>query len=327
MRDAIAAGDTACGTCHDLGSGGGHEALHTTTVPESCAGEDCHSGTSLTSIHMTAPATSTCDTCHDSTDPNVTSAVANHDKNCSSCHGSAHADSGSHRVHVDASIPRGPGGLVCGDCHDTNAMPLFKDGQTLAQTTVCNTCHSPGGSFDGVDSADGSVGAKDKWAFGVYDAMTTTPRPGNERWCVGCHDEIPAIIGGAPALNKAGDDATFGYFVTGHGRETTYPAGSYQALADPGNKPAGKQCTACHEAGLPHINIGVQSDRLMPGIENDLNNSNCRACHDSGGAASSPEFYTDYTGFENAAHGRFKCTDCHDPHGAPGGGTQMTVQS
>ncbi|MBI5230827.1 MAG: hypothetical protein HY876_01555, partial [Coriobacteriales bacterium] len=46
-----------------------------------------------------------------------------------------------------------------------------------------------------------------------------------------------------------------------------------------------------------------------------------------GGAASSPEFYTDYTGFENAAHGRFKCTDCHDPHGAPGGGTQMTVQS
>ena len=70
-----------------------------------------------------------------------------------------------HDAHLNAAY--GPQ-LTCAVCHGTETPPSLSDGQNLASTTVCDTCHSPGGTYDGVNSSgdfvggeDHSVGAKD----------------------------------------------------------------------------------------------------------------------------------------------------------------------
>lgn len=182
---------------------------------------------------------------------------------CVSCHVNAatgHGAEGSHLVHIDPSDPRGPGGLGCSDCHNTSAFPTFSDGQGLAATTVCDTCHSPGGSYNGVDSSAGSVGAKNNWDSAVYET-TATLQAGKEKWCVGCHDgdkaavgEEPSRIGGAYAPPVGGDPGSslygtgWGYYKTGHGvpSSTVLPSNGYT----PG---AGLECDECHDSLLPHI--------------------------------------------------------------------------
>ena len=116
---------------------------------------------------------------------------------CEDCHGK---DGGagttvSHSTHMenDADDLKGPH-ITCGDCHDTNNYPLFRDGKDLSQTTVCDTCHSPSGSYNGVVSVSGSIGAKDNWSNGVYSGSALAT--GKEKWCAGCHDDTPAYSKG-----------------------------------------------------------------------------------------------------------------------------------
>jgi len=149
--------------------------------------------------------------------------------NCASCH----PDWGSHPTHTEAEY--GPQ-LACYDCHDTNNYPLLADGQDLANTTVCDTCHSAGGSYNGVDSSGDSIGARDNWVEGIYDSGMNI-QAGKERWCVGCHDDIPAVIQGVSAPNVAGDDIDYGYYQTGHGKH-----GNEQAIG----------CLDCHDASMVH---------------------------------------------------------------------------
>ena len=58
--------------------------------------------------------------------------------------------------------------------------PQFIDANFLSATNVCYPCHSPGGSFDGVDSTGNSIGAKDYWADAIYPDLTS-----KEKWCAG----------------------------------------------------------------------------------------------------------------------------------------------
>ena len=68
----------------------------------------------------------------------------------------------SHVVHLTATY--GPQiGSSCDVCHGTETPPLFSDGQNLTSTTVCDTCHSPLGAYDGVD--DTTIGAKNNWSY------------------------------------------------------------------------------------------------------------------------------------------------------------------
>ncbi len=169
---------------------------------------------------------------------------------------------------------RGPG-IYCNSCHDIDNMPAFrKDGAyadddtnadgivSLAETSVCDGCHSPGGDYNGVDSEDGSVGAKDNWhSEGIYDADYNF-KPGKEKWCAGCHDNDPSRI----VLPDRGIDVTapkvvgdetedftygtgWGFYKTGHGTPstTTLPATG-------GIKPGpDKSCTYCHQSIKLHI--------------------------------------------------------------------------
>jgi predicted CXXCH cytochrome family protein len=260
---------------------------------------------------------------------------------CEKCHG--HEDDWpggpwygtkkSHATHTenDSDDLRGPN-ITCADCHDTANYPTFKDGATtLTATTVCDTCHSPGGYFDGVN--DSSMGAKLNWSNGVYAANDRDLATGKEKWCISCHDNVPAVINGQTAQSKAGDNSTYGYYIRGHGRSTAYAIMSWQETSGGGNPGANvAACTSCHDSAQVHISSGPASSRLKAGYENDQTNSNCKQCHNPGIiAVANPKWYTTYAAYSNSAHGAakgdLKCTACHEVHGAAGAYAGMTKAS
>lgn len=130
-------------------------------------------------------------------------------KDCDDCHGhddgwnggSYYGTKQSHSTHTenDGDDLKGPY-ITCSDCHDTNDYPFFKSGTdgdadgkyNLSETDVCDDCHSPNGAFDGVD--DAVIGAKENWHDGVYSSPTL--KTGKEKWCAGCHDDVPAYSKG-----------------------------------------------------------------------------------------------------------------------------------
>jgi galactitol-specific phosphotransferase system IIB component len=183
---------------------------------------------------------------------------------CEGCHGKD-ADNGgkgttvSHSTHTenDADDLRGPF-IGCNSCHDTNNFPYFKSGidsdgdgkYNLSETDVCDNCHSPGGTYDGVN--DPVIGAKNNWRDGVYEGAGL--KLGKEKWCAGCHDEVPSIIQGVSAPNVIGDEDAltdygigYGFYKTGHGLSSraNYPA--------TGARGAGVECLDCHDSEMQHI--------------------------------------------------------------------------
>jgi hypothetical protein len=220
-----------------------------------------------------------------------------------SCHGLQK----SHPTHVG-----GMGrqlSLACSDCHNTSSFPQFKDGQNLANTTACNPCHSPGGSYDGVN--DAAVGAKNNFTNGVYETNGSL-KAGKEKWCASCHDESPSQIQNINAPNVVGDEdglytygTGWGFYKTGHGLPSSqkYPASGGVTAG------AGKECLDCHDSTLAHIDgnartfdcgngcdsteyrlsyrlklIGGQAPMQIPPTgANDSNQFRlCYSCHDSG---------------------------------------------
>lgn len=165
-----------------------------------------------------------------------------------SCHGTRQ----SHPTHVGGTGMQLS--LACADCHNTSSFPQFKDGQNLANTTACNTCHSPGGTYDGVN--DATIGAKANWATGVYTGNAL--QAGKEKWCATCHDESPSVIQSVSAPNVVGDEdgayiygTGWGYYKTGHGLPASenYPSkGGVVTLA---GRPV--ECDSCHDFSTAHI--------------------------------------------------------------------------
>lgn len=246
-------------------------------------------------------------------------------KKCTTCHqhvnGFKGMGGGAHDAHVTANYgPR----ISCSNCHGTQPVPLLADGKNLENTTVCDTCHSPGGSYDGVNDVD--VGAKNNWN-GIYNSADNSLKAGKEKWCIGCHDSDPAVVNGEIAPNKAGDNVTFGYYVTGHGKVSNYSRMSWQDFSANGNPGANESCDKCHDSTSNHIVPGPNSGsrRLKSGYQNDQNNTNCNNCHKPGGeATSNPLFYTDPNSYEASVHGGKNCTECHDVHGTAGPYKAMT---
>ena len=173
------------------------------------------------------------------------------DGNCAGCHGAT----GSHATHT-TSNGKGPHAqLGCLGCHN-ESYNGFRNGQNFDNTDVCDPCHSPGGTYNGVESVGGSVGAKNNWQSGIYDGDAL--QPGKEKWCAGCHDEEPANSKadetGVPAPSVVGDeDAStdygtgYGFYKTGHGLSVVQP---YPASGRAG---AGLDCLDCHDTGKQHI--------------------------------------------------------------------------
>ena len=176
----------------------------------------------------------------------------------------------SHSTHTETDIDdrRGPG-IYCNTCHDINKFPFFKTGTdidgdgnyNLAETDVCNTCHSTGGTYDGVNDPDlgakyGNNGElKYNWRNRIYE-QDGTLKAGNEKWCATCHDESPSLIQSVYAPNVIGDEdgaytygTGWGFYKTGHGLSSgdSYPASGGVTAG------AGRTCLDCHDSTLSHI--------------------------------------------------------------------------
>ena len=146
----------------------------------------------------------------------------------------------SHSTHTEGDIDdlKGPD-IACDTCHDTTNYPFFNSGTDingdgfidLDETNVCDSCHSPGGPFDGVD--DATIGARLNWVAGVYTGSDLTV--GKEKWCASCHDTGTSLINGRQAPDVAGDNTNYGYYVSGHGRTG-----------------AAEECGACHGLDMDH---------------------------------------------------------------------------
>jgi hypothetical protein len=182
--------------------------------------------------------------------------------NCTICHkhenGFMGMGSGAHETHMSEDY--GPK-MTCtvGDlgCHGSNnpasgPVVLFSDNENFDDTTACDACHSPGGSYNGVTSTGESIGAKDNWDTGVYTGGILTT--GKEKWCAGCHDEVPSVIDSVSAPNVIGDESAatrygtgYGFYKTGHGLPSVElsPATGYGG--------AGAGCLDCHDATVAHI--------------------------------------------------------------------------
>ncbi len=176
------------------------------------------------------------------------------------CEGDGTAQSHSTHTENDADDLKGPF-VTCDACHDTSNYPYFKSGVDqnndglidLSETDVCNTCHSPNGTYDGVN--DAVLGAKHNWKNGIYSGDSLAQ--GKAKWCATCHDESAANSkpdgSGVNAPNVVGNENAsypygtgWGYYKTGHG----LASGSYPSTGAPA---ANLGCEACHDPQAKHI--------------------------------------------------------------------------
>lgn len=242
----------------------------------------------------------------------------------------------SHETHLRAK--KGPQITDCLECHDSADFGRFADGKQLAGTTVCDPCHSPGGAYEGVD--DEVVGAKPNWEKGIYKTSGDALKKGKDHWCATCHDDGSSVVKGVIAPNVMGDDTTYGYNATGHGRsdvnvqcgdchtlvskhtdrkQRTYKADSenykkgYRLLFDmdiPRNGTFGVEafelCFACHK----------YEDLFSPmsNFRDDNNHLYYHELHLDDGFAYYPCWDSDWDGEVDSAS---SCTACHNVHGSP----------
>jgi len=255
---------------------------------------------------------------------------------CDDCHGHDAGYGGAtggkgtyvaHSAHTenDSDDLRGPN-VGCSTCHNTSSYPNFADGVSYANyksgaqmTTVCNPCHSPDGTYNGV--SDAAVGAKNNWSISassssrVYESDGSL-KAGKDKWCATCHDESSSQIQSVNASNVVGDEdgsytygTGWGYYKTGHGLPASqkYPASGGVTAG------AGKGCTDCHDSTLAHIDgeartfgcgdgcntteyrqgyrlklVGGQDPMVIPWPWSPTNDNSadkyrlCVSCHDSG---------------------------------------------
>lgn len=162
-------------------------------------------------------------------------------------------------LHQEA-LGTSPSDNKCDICHPAELSfragnLIFNDGQILADTTVCDVCHSRWGQFDGVNDPDS---AKASWKEGVYE--NDELKKGKDNWCLGCHDDQPSRIQNPDlpeqlwiqAPNIAGTDNESGYLISGHGlpKGKNYRS-TQRGVAGRGG--AGLLCTACHSPEARHI--------------------------------------------------------------------------
>ena len=168
---------------------------------------------------------------------------------CNLCH--ANGTEASHPTHDD-SVGKGVD-LDCYDCHGTSGhingtVDFNDDGKPLSTTSTCDTCHSKDGAYNGVVSQGDSIGAKTNWEDGVYQTdMTLTS--GKEKWCAGCHDDVPSVVNSNSAPDICGDNTTYGYYLGAHGNDA-YGV-NHQSIGS-----AQGECVHCHNAFVNEVTLG-----------------------------------------------------------------------
>ncbi len=150
----------------------------------------------------------------------------------------------SHTTHfTDAKGPLLGSDPDCTVCHYPGSFSKFGDtspGDDLDVTDVCDACHSPDGAAEG----------KEKWADSVYESNGYELKAGNENWCATCHDDAApvddatAVVAGVTAPNVMGDETTWGYNISGHGKFTV-------------------GCEDCHDLAVSHTDGDARTYSLI----------------------------------------------------------------
>src|SRR4030042_524883 len=274
---------------------------------------------------------------------------------CGNCHGHDNDWTGgpysgttvSHSTHTenDADDVRGPL-IACGDCHDTNHFPCFKSGvdtngegaYNLSETNICDDCHSPNGSFNGIISQGASIGAKTNWETGVYKADYTLT-VGKEKWCAGCHDNVPSVVKGVTAPDIVGDNSAYGYYLDAHGdtgygvsrQGVTYSKGECLHCHDVSKSGHGGQlfdtsvefCLKCHDNTTTYATTAIKnrsysyragnySADTLDSIKKVYTNPPNISSHSLTNIKTFINGKWDYDANSNA------CAACHNPHRAQG---------
>jgi len=247
--------------------------------------------------------------------------------------GAGTAQSHSTHTETDGEDAKGPE-IYCDTCHDLAKMPRFKnlDGSgnhSLAETDICNNCHSGGGTYDGVSEA------KANWSSSIYlvasgvqgkGPSSHVPKAGKEKWCVTCHDESPGDSKvdntGVNAPNIAGDEdgaytygSGWGYYKTGHG----LPAGDDYPASGGVTAGANVECSGCHDYAASHIDGLART--FDDGESENLDPSNYRqgyrlklvaAGTGTGATGREPMLVPCPGNTANSANNYRLCMDCHD---------------
>jgi hypothetical protein len=222
---------------NDLGANDLSDFIHSNHAPASYDGmcEVCHTATAFHSNTADGDhshfSDMLCTDCHPHSEGFMPISGA-----CTSCHGyppdgtAFPNTAGAHETHMTA--PEGPGITDCFVCHAAlvdgdhlNNLASFASGVDtngngnidLDETDVCDTCHSPDGPFDGATEAIAN------WASSASVS------------CEGCHDNGTSVVQGVSAPPVAGDNVTWGYYATGHGRNHVMT------------------CDVCHDNAAPHF--------------------------------------------------------------------------
>ncbi len=344
-----------CQTCHDISGNSTNLAFINETINTPNSGLKNVVFTALTGTNSFADGDATyngpCEVCHTLTghhQNNGADATTHNDgATCTTCH--LHGEqfaapvlpyTESHNTHIQSALTKGHS-LACTDCHSAGDYLVFADMQPLATTTVCDSCHSPGGTYPGVDGLLNAVlGAKANYKTGgVYKANGLELKPGKEKWCATCHDEQQSISRpsglASSAPNIVGDNSTYGYWATGHGKSID-------------------NCLECHDARKKHIDHEHRTYEVDEVTKAAINNwgdsyrlrtSNakanellCTKCHDRdalenvGEQSNSKNLQSGHyyhiwsptaqviiksdSDYDGLADSKIGCTSCHNVHGS-----------
>ena len=251
----------------------------------------------------------------------------------SGCHG----DSGSHATHITDNNKGPDPALTCDICHNTSHYPQFIDSPTLGDTHVCDNCHSPEGSYNGIVSVGDSVGAKSNWESRVYNGNDL--QSGKEKWCAGCHDNEPANSradgSGIMAPPVIGDENVSTNYGTGYGFYTTgHGLSSSEAYPATGSMGAGQGCLDCHDVIKNHFDsisrtYSADGDYSTYAPESETYQNGYRLKNVSTGYSSMYPMHMPRTG--NVFPPGFRadwefalCFDCHDRDKLFNGGDPVT---
>jgi len=279
--------------------------------------------------------------------------AAEHSTPCTKCHlhnrmavpKSPRTGPGTHEFHFRSLLAGGEDSILlhqqtqggaaasgrnCDICHSPElyfkaGKLIFNDGKPLAETSVCDICHSRWGRYDGVNGNSATNGAKASWEKGVYDKQQTDwqLKPGKEEWCISCHDDQPSRIQNpslpetlwVQAPNILGDptDRSSGFYISGHGLPK---GGNYEQSGRGG---AGLDCTACHAPQARHIvnsqrekkknfknwqanNFRLRLPLELPRRSEEYRSTDftlCFSCHKEASIIGLPPGYWDYTDNHN----------------------------
>jgi len=269
----------------------------------------------------------------------------------------------SHFTHFND--PKGPmlGTDACFTaCHlSSSDFRKFKDTKPIETTNVCDACHSAGGSFNGVGDMDPgnpnsvAYGAKYNWEDAIYEpAVDPEPWPsrlkaGKENWCAGCHDNGSSVVKSVSAPNVMGNSVTYGYNMTGHGRDplgyircgdchnltashTDTSARTYSASLD--NYQSGYRLRT--EMAIPRfmeygpnafrlcLDCHIYSDIVGPASDFRQGDTNLHEIHIGEGLRGMIAWDSDWEtptsavcSEDECADSAMSCTACHNVHGSP----------